>query len=196
MTDLFATTDVDADSLAPLRARLAAAAAEDGLLDVGYRTVDTPLGALLVAATERGVVRVAFATEDHDAELDLLARDISPRVLRAPSRIDPVARQLDDYFAGRRRHFDVPVDLRMVSGFRRDVIERIATIEYGTTWTYADLARSTGRPAAVRAVGTACGRNPVPVIVPCHRVVRSDGTTGQYRGGPEAKVSLLSLEAR
>jgi methylated-DNA-[protein]-cysteine S-methyltransferase len=141
-------------------------------------------------------VRVAFATEDHEAVLDQLATGISARILRSPRRTDGVARQLDEYFAGRLRHFDVAVDLAMVRGFRRDVISHLAAIDYGTTQSYAALARAAGRPAAVRAVGSACSHNPVPIVLPCHRVVRSDGTIGQYLGGVETKAALLAMEAQ
>lgn len=178
-----------------LRSRLAAAAAEQGLLDVAYRSVDSPFGPLLLAATSDGLVRVAFDCEDHELVLSSLAERISPRILRAPARLDEVARQLDQYFAGTRRDFDVPVDLRLAQGFRRTVLQRLREVPYGTTRTYSALAAAAGSPAAVRAVGSACATNPVPLVVPCHRVVRSDGTTGQYRGGAPAKQRLLALEA-
>lgn len=181
--------------LAPLRRRLADDAEAAGLLDVAYRTVDSPLGPLLVAATDAGVVRVAFASEDRDRVLSELAGAISPRVLEGSSRLDAPARQLDEYFAGRRQVFDVPVDLRLASGFRRSVLEHLRQIPFGRTETYAGVAAATGRPRAFRAVGSACGHNPVPVVVPCHRVVRSDGTAGEYRGGAAAKAYLLTLEA-
>ncbi len=182
--------------LAALRARLARAAEDAGVLDVAYRTVDSPVGSLLVAATEDGVVRVAFPGEGHDAVLQALADRVSPRVLGAPARLDPVARQLDEYFAGRRRAFEVPLDWRLSSGFRRTVLHRLAAeVGYGHTATYAALARLAGNPRAVRAVGTACATNPLPVVVPCHRVVRSDGGMGGYLGGPEAKRTLLALES-
>ena len=177
-----------------LRDRLAGAAEEAGLLDVAYRTVDSPIGGLLVAATPTGVVRVAFECEGHDDVLRRLAAGVGPRILRAPSRLDDVARQLDEYFAGRRHRFEVPLDLRLTAGFRRRVLAELRTIDYGTTASYATVARATGNPRAVRAVGTACATNPLPVLVPCHRVLRSDGTLGGYRGGTEAKRLLLALE--
>jgi methylated-DNA-[protein]-cysteine S-methyltransferase len=178
-----------------LAGRLAAEAERVGLLDVAYRYVDSPLGLLLVAATSDGLVRVAFESEDHQAVLASLASAVSPRILRSGRRTDRAARQLDEYFRGDRREFDVPLDLRLVSGFRHDVISQLRHIAYGTTQTYADIATATGNPRAVRAVGSACAHNPVPVVVPCHRVIRSDGTMGQYLGGTAAKAALLQLEA-
>lgn len=183
------------DTLQRLRDRLAAAAEPAGLLDVAYRTLDTPVGTLLLAATTAGLVRVAFGVEDHDAVLDRLAEQLSPRILRSAARLDPAARQLDEYFAKRRTSFDVPVDLSLADGFRRSVIEHLREIDYGRRESYAEVAAAIGRPRAVRAVGTACAHNPLPVVVPCHRVVRSDGSTGQYVGGPSAKTALLELEA-
>lgn len=177
-----------------LHARLVAEAERTGLLDVAYRVVDSPVGPLLVAAGERGVVRVAFAVQGHDAALDELAARVSPRVLEGGRRLDPVLRELDEYFAGTRRGFDVPVDLRLLDGFRRDVVRTLPRVGYGATASYAEVAALAGRPAAVRAVGTACARNPVPVLVPCHRVVRSDGSPGRYAGGDAAKLTLLALE--
>jgi len=186
----------DPVTLRRLRARLSAAAQAEGVLDVAYRTLDSPVGPLLLAATGRGLVRVAYLSEDHDAVLQALADRISPRVLHAPARLDPVARQLDDYFAGRRRRFDVPLDWRLSTGFRSTVLHHLATdVDYGRTASYAALAALAGNPRAVRAVGTACATNPLPVVVPCHRVVRSDGAIGNYAGGVEAKRTLLDLEA-
>jgi methylated-DNA-[protein]-cysteine S-methyltransferase len=185
----------DEQASARLHARLAAAAAADGILDVAYRTVDTPLGTLLLAATEQGVVRVAYASQGHDAALAQLAELVSPRILNAPGRLDGLTRQLDEYFAHRRRVFDVPLDLRLSKGFRRSVLAYLLEIPYGVTESYAQVATAAGRPRAMRAVGTACATNPVPIVVPCHRVVRSDGSFGGYAGGPDAKQSLLLLEA-
>ena len=177
-----------------LRAALAARAHEQGLLDVAYRTVDTPVGQLLLAATPIGLVRVAYAREDHNAVLTGLASQISPRVLLAPSRLDDAARQLDDYFAGRSRGFELPVDLRLIHGFRRTVLEHLPDVRYGRTVSYGQLASQAGRPGAARAVGSACATNPVPLIIPCHRVVLGDGSPGGYVGGPEIKRVLLDLE--
>lgn len=193
--DLAALYPVDNDDLTRLRARLAASADSDDLLDVAYRTVDSPVGPLLIAATPVGLVRLAFGSEGHDAVLQNLSDKISPRVLHAAARLDPVARQLDEYFAGRRHGFEVPLDWQLSKGFRRTVLEHLAVdVDYGTTASYGTLARLSGSPKAVRAVGTTCATNPIPVVVPCHRVVRSDGTLGGYRGGPAAKRALLDLE--
>jgi methylated-DNA-[protein]-cysteine S-methyltransferase len=194
-TNLFDDIDADDGALTRLHQRLERDAETDGILDVAYRTIDTPVGSLLLAATTAGLVRVAYDVEGHDAVLAGLAHRISPRVLRAPARLDPVARQLDEYFAKRRIAFEVPVDLRLAEGFRRSVIEHLRAIGYGQRESYAAVAAAIGRPRAVRAVGTACAHNPLPVVIPCHRVVRSDGSTGQYVGGPQAKSTLLDLEA-
>lgn len=185
----------DGATLERLRDRLSMAAEPAGLLDVAYRTLDTPVGTLLLAATPAGLVRVAFAIEDHDAVLARLADALSPRILRSPARLDSTARQLDEYFAKRRTTFDVPVDLSLTDGFRRSVIEHLRDIGYGSRESYAQVAAAVGSPRAVRAVGSACAHNPLPVVIPCHRVVRSDGSTGQYVGGPLAKSALLDLEA-
>jgi methylated-DNA-[protein]-cysteine S-methyltransferase len=193
--ELLASAVVDDATSARLRDRRAAAADAQDLLDVAYRTVDTPVGSLLLAATPAGLVRVAFDREDHNAVLTRLATEVSPRILHAPRRLDTAAEQLDEYFSGSRRRFDLPVDLQLVHGFRRTVLKHLTDIAYGTTSTYSTIAAASGSPAAVRAVGSACAHNPVPVIVPCHRVVRSDGTIGQYLGGTEAKRALLALEA-
>jgi methylated-DNA-[protein]-cysteine S-methyltransferase len=178
-----------------LHDRLVDSAGAAGLLDVAYRTVDSPVGDLLLATTPLGLVRVAYLRDGDDAVLTDLADRVSPRILRAPARLDPVARQLDEYFGRRREDFEVALDLRLASGFRRQVLDQLRTIGYGSTASYADVARRTSSPAAVRAVGSACRANPLPVVVPCHRVVRSDGTAGQYVGGTDAKRVLLALEA-
>ena len=196
MNELLDAFPVEGSDVDRLRARLAAAAEAEGILDVAYRTVDTPVGPLLLAATEQGLVRVAYPNQGHDAVLQALADRVSPRVLHAPGRLDPVARQLDDYFAGRRQRFDVPLDWRLSTGFRSTVLHHLAVdVDYGHTASYAALAALAGNPKAVRAVGTACATNPLPVVVPCHRVVRSDGAIGNYAGGVEAKRTLLELEA-
>jgi len=185
----------DPDTLSGLRHRLGLAAEAEGLLDVAYTTIDSPVGTLLLAATPKGLVRVAYDIEDHDRVLDILSQRLSPRVLRAPRRLDAAARELDEYFTRQRRAFDLPLDLSLSTGFRRLVQRRLPEIGYGQTRTYRQVADLVGNPKAVRAVGTACATNPLPVVVPCHRVLRADGTPGGYVGGPGAKNALLSLEA-
>lgn len=185
----------DTAALARLHTRLTEAADRDGALDIAYRTLDTPVGTLLLAATEVGLVRVAFAVEDHDAVLATLAQRISPRILHSPARLDDTARQLEQFFDRSRTTFDLAMDLRLAQGFRRTVVEHLRSITYGGRETYAEVAGAVGNPGAVRAVGTACARNPLPVVIPCHRVVRSDGTAGQYAGGGAAKLNLLEFEA-
>ena len=188
-------TAAELTDFAALRARLAAEADAQGLLDVAYRTMDSPIGPLLLAATPAGHVRIAFEVENHDTVLAELSTAISPRVLRSPRGVDDVARQLDEYFAGRRRVFEVPVDLQLAKGFRRAVLEHLREIPYGATESYTVVAEAAGNPRALRAAGSACATNPIPLVVPCHRVVRRDGTYGQYRGGPAAKHALLTMEA-
>jgi methylated-DNA-[protein]-cysteine S-methyltransferase len=193
--DLVRAFPVDAGHLDRLHRRLTAAAETEGILDVAYDVVDTPVGPLLVAATDLGLVRVAYAGEDHEAVLQMLADKISPRVLRAPDRLVTVRGQLDEYFAGRRQTFDVPLDWRLSRGFRQLVLKTLPEVGYGQTASYSAVARLAGNPKAVRAAATACATNPIPVVVPCHRIVRADGSMGGYLGGPEAKRVLLSLEA-
>jgi methylated-DNA-[protein]-cysteine S-methyltransferase len=183
------------EELGVLRERLAGAADARGILDVAYRTLDTPVGTLLLAATPSGLVRVAFDSEDHDKVLANLAARISPRILKAPRRLDPAAHEIAEYFAGRRRIFDLPLDFSLSRGFRRTVLSHLPGIAYGHTASYAAVAAAAGSPRAVRAVGTACATNPLPVVVPCHRVIRGDGSPGGYAGGLEAKRLLLDLEA-
>ena len=192
--DYFASP-TDADTLWRLRHRLGLAAEAEGLLDVAYTTIDSPVGTLLLAATPKGLVRVAYDLEDYDRVLDTLSQRLSPRVLRAPKRLDAAARELDDYFSRQRRAFDLPLDLSLSKGFRQLVQQRLPEIGYGQTRTYRQVAELVGNPQAVRAVGTACATNPLPVVVPCHRVLRSDGTPGGYVGGAGAKQTLLTLEA-
>lgn len=185
----------DTPAMARLHARLADEAQREGVLDIAYRTLDTPVGRLLLAATEQGLVKVAFSVQDHDAVLRQLADSISPRILNAPGRLDEAGRQLDEYFAGQRKRFELPLDWRLSKGFRREVLTHLRDIGYGHTESYAQVAAAAGSPRAVRAVGTACATNPLPLVVPCHRVVRSDGSAGGYAGGPDAKAALLALEA-
>ena len=194
-TDADTPTPAEVPALERLRYQLAASAEAADLLDVGYAVTDSPFGPLLLAATPRGLVRLAFDREDHDAVLTRLAARVSPRVLRAPAQLDEVRRQLDEYFAGTRREFTLDVDLRLSSGYRRTVLDHLRALPYGRTETYTEVAGATTSPRAVRAVGSACATNPVPVVVPCHRVLRSDGTLGGYVGGVEVKSRLLALEA-
>ena len=191
--DISAWPVTDAD-LTGLHARLEQRAEEEGALDVAYRTIDSPVGTLLLAATGTGLVRVAYEREEFDRVLETLATRLSPRVLRAPHRLDGAARQLDEYFAGRRTAFDLPLDYALSAGFRRLVQRHLPQIPYGRTETYKEVATVVGNPKAVRAVGSACATNPLPVVVPCHRVLRTDGSLGGYIGGLDAKTALLTLE--
>ena len=176
--------------------RMAVRAAEEGLVDVAYTQVDSPLGPLTVAATERGLVRVAYPDRPLDQVLTRLAEAVSPRVLEAPARLDPIRRELEEYFAGRRRRFETPIDWALTSGFFRRVLQATARIRYGEVRTYAEVAASAGNVKAVRAAGNGLGSNPMPVVVPCHRVVRTGGGLGGYTGGLERKEFLLGLERR
>ncbi|MBD0283423.1 MAG: methylated-DNA--[protein]-cysteine S-methyltransferase [Thermoleophilaceae bacterium] len=170
-------------------------AAGEGLLDVAYAVVDSPLGPLAVAATPRGLVRVAYLESwPRDEVLEDLAMRISPRVLEAPARLDEQRRELDQYFEGRRAGFELPIDWSVVRGFTRKVLRETARIDFGELRTYADVASGAGSPRAVRAAGNALGANPMPIVVPCHRVVRTGGALGGYTGGIERKEFLLRLE--
>jgi methylated-DNA-[protein]-cysteine S-methyltransferase len=169
------------------------AAAAAGLLDVSYDVADTPIGGLLVAVTDQGLCRVSFDPET-DRETEQLARLFGTRVLRSPRAVDPVRRELDEYFEGRRKAFDLPVDLRGRSEFSRLVLEQLAKVPYGEVTTYGSLAARTGRPRAARAVGMIMNRNPIPIVLPCHRVVGSTGSLVGYGGGLERKRRLLDLE--
>lgn len=175
--------------------RLAAAAVEQGLTDVTYDFVGTPIGRLLVATTERGVCRVSFQQEDEGAVLDELAGKLGARVVRSASATKRVRDALASYLEGDEVNLDFPVDLTLTpSKFRRTVLEHLQRVERGRVVTYGQLALQSGTPRAARAVGTACATNPVPVIVPCHRVLPSSGGVGNYGGGPERKRFLLELE--
>jgi methylated-DNA-[protein]-cysteine S-methyltransferase len=174
--------------------RLVEQAESEGLLDVAYAKVDSPFGQLLVASTPRGLVRVNLPSHDADEALGELAARISPRVLEAPSRLDEARRQLELYFDGRLTDFDLPLDWRLSRAFRRRALRAVARIPYGQTRTYTQIAASAGNERAVRAAGTACGSNPIPIVVPCHRVLRSGGALGGYGGGLPMKRALLDLE--
>ena len=174
---------------------LTSRAEAEGLIDVAYTSVDSPLGPLVVAATPKGLVRVSYTEfRGEDEVLEELARRVSPRVLEAPGRLDPVRRELDEYFEGRRQDFDVPIDWSYLAGFTREVLRATARIGFGEVSSYAGVAAEAGSPRAVRAAGNALGSNPMPVVVPCHRVLRSGGKLGGYTGGLERKEFLLRLE--
>lgn len=178
-----------------IRGDLIRRADAEGLIDVAFERHDSPLGTILVGATGAGLVRIGLPAEGEDAMLDELARRVSPRVLRAPrGTVTRARRQLDEYFEGTRRAFDVPLDWRLTVGFRRVVLRATAQIPYGQTSSYRQVAAQAGSPGAFRAAGTALALNPLPIMVPCHRVLRSGGQLGSYRGGPQAKARLLDLE--
>jgi methylated-DNA-[protein]-cysteine S-methyltransferase len=188
------TDELEAASRAAVE-RLAERAKRAGLVDVGYATVDSPLGDLLVAVTREGLVRVAFPEEAEDHVLDDLATSVSPRVLASPRMTDAVRRQLDAYFEGRRTTFRTPIDWRLVQqGFFRRVLEETARIPFGAVSTYGTVAGLAGSPRAARAAGNALHENPVPIVVPCHRVVPSSGGIGKYGGQEWRKAFLLRLE--
>lgn len=174
--------------------RFAEGAGRDGSADVAYATVDSPLGSLLVASTRRGLVRLSYGDDGPDAVLRDLAARVSPRVLEAPNSLDQVRRELEEYFAGRRRRFDLGVDLALAQGFNRRVLRATARIPFGSVSTYRDVAGRAGSPRGSRAAGNALGANPIPIVVPCHRVVHSGGGLGGYTGGLQRKRFLLGLE--
>jgi methylated-DNA-[protein]-cysteine S-methyltransferase len=169
------------------------AAAAAGLLDAGYDLVDSPVGPLFVAATGRGLVRISYHP-DPEEQLDRIARLVGPRVLRSPRQVDDARRQLDEYFDGRRRAFDLDVDLRGAAPFAERVLGELARVPYGETTTYGTLAARAGAPKAARAVGTVMNRNPIPIVLPCHRVIGASGKLVGYAGGLETKERLLRLE--
>jgi methylated-DNA-[protein]-cysteine S-methyltransferase len=179
---------------AQLKERLTERAAAEGVLDVAYTTADSPFGPLLLATTRRGIVRLGLPTQDGDALLEELAMRVSPRVLEAPAQLDEARRELDLYFEGRLHDFDLPLDWQLSKAFRRRALRAVNRIPYGETRTYTQVATSAGNEHAVRAAGTACGSNPIPILVPCHRVLRTGGGLGGYGGGLPMKESLLKLE--
>jgi methylated-DNA-[protein]-cysteine S-methyltransferase len=174
--------------------RFKARAAEEGLLDVAYATTDSPFGPLLLAQSKRGLVRVGLPNQDPEELLSELAARVSPRVLEAPAELDAARRELDLYFEGKLDRFDLPLDWSLSGGFRLRVLRAIARIPYGQTRSYTEMARKAGNERAVRAAGTACGSNPIPLVVPCHRVLRTGGALGGYGGGLPMKRGLLELE--
>jgi methylated-DNA-[protein]-cysteine S-methyltransferase len=177
-------------------ARLVERADSEGLIDIAYAPVDSPFGTLVAAATDRGLVRLTFPEERTDAVLERLAARVSSRILESPRRLDPVRRELDEYFAGIRRRFEVPIDWSLVGPFARRVLGAAAAIPYGSVLTYTQVAGQAGSPRGSRAAGNALGSNPIPIVVPCHRVLRLGGALGGYAGGLERKRWLLDLESR
>jgi methylated-DNA-[protein]-cysteine S-methyltransferase len=187
--------EIDPATWERIRRRLNDAAEIEGLIDVAVERHDSPLGILVVAATGAGLVRIGLPSEGEQTVLSELADRVAPRVLIAPrASLTDARRQLDEYFQQRRRSFEVDLDWRLAHGFRRDVLEATARIPYGATGTYTSVATAAGSAKAVRAAGTALARNPIPIVVPCHRVLRSDGALGNYLGGAAAKAQLLELE--
>jgi methylated-DNA-[protein]-cysteine S-methyltransferase len=184
--------DVEAERAA---ARFAARAARDGLADVAYAAFDSPYGEIHIAVTDRGLVSLALPNVPEDTFLMTLASEISPRVLELPGRLDEVRRELDEYFAGTRREFDLELDWRLIrAGFYRSVLRETKKLPYGVTNTYGEIAAKAGNGRAARAAGTALATNPIPLVIPCHRILRSGGVVGQYGGGPAMKQSLLEAE--
>lgn len=174
--------------------RLTERADDEGLLDVAYTISDSPFGPLLLAATPKGLVKVSLPGHDPEEALEDLATRVSPRVLEAPARLEEARRELDLYFEGRLTEFELPLDWQLSRDFRRRALRAIDRIPYGRTRSYTEIARSAGNERAVRAAGTACGSNPIPIVVPCHRVLRSGGGLGGYGGGLPMKEALLKLE--
>ena len=188
-----AATTADLD-LAELGDAVSRRAADAGLLDLAYAEIDSPLGPLLAVSTPAGLVHLGYPNRPRDAQLEQLAERISPRIVEAPGRLDEVRRELDEYFAGRRHDFGLALDWQLTAGFVRAVLERTAAIPFGETRTYGEVAAAAGSPRAFRAAGRALGANPIPIVVPCHRVLRSGGALGGYGGGLDVKRELLTLE--
>lgn len=197
MTDIenMLALELSADASRSVAERLAARAHEEGLLDVAYTVEDSPVGPLLLAATGRGLVELGYeGDKELDFHLERLAVKISPRVLEAPARLDPVRRELDEYFAGKRHEFDLPLDWSLTKGFTRRILRATAKVPYGQVSTYRQMASRAGNERAVRAAGNALGANPIPIVVPCHRILRTGGALGGYGGGQPRKEFLLKLE--
>jgi methylated-DNA-[protein]-cysteine S-methyltransferase len=182
---------------AALAARTAARAADEGIAEIAYARVDSPVGPLVAVTTQRGLARIAYELENGglDSILDDVALRLSPAIVEAPARLDPVRRELDEYFEGRRQEFDIALDWALTTGFRRRVLQQCARIPFGATSTYKEMAIAAGSPRAFRAAGGALGSNPIPIVVPCHRVLASGGGLGGYTGGLDRKRRLLSIEA-
>ena len=186
--------EVQVDGAQAAAERFAARAAEEGLLDVAYALVDSPLGKLLAAQTKRGLVELSYDGENPDPLLVELSAKLSPRVLEAPAKLDDVRRQLDEYFEGRRTDFEVPIDWSLSRGFTQRILQATAEVPFGELATYRDVATKAGNSRAVRAAGNALGSNHIPIVVPCHRIIRTGGALGGYTGGLERKEYLLKLE--
>ncbi|MFL5820883.1 MAG: methylated-DNA--[protein]-cysteine S-methyltransferase [Solirubrobacteraceae bacterium] len=184
----------DAVAAAAAARRLATRAGDDGLADVTYAVIASPLGELAGVCSRRGLLCLSYRVERLDELMDTLARSVSPRILESPQRLEAVSRQLDEYFAGRRRRFELPIDWSLARGFGRRVLQATARVPYGRATTYREVAEEAGSPLAVRAAGNALAANPVPIVVPCHRVLRTSGGLGGYAGGVERKRFLLELE--
>jgi methylated-DNA-[protein]-cysteine S-methyltransferase len=180
--------------LGGLSAAVGRRAREEGLLDLVYAELDSPLGDLLAVSTPRGLVHLGYPNRSVDSQLEALSARISPRILEAPDDLDSLRRELDEYFAGDRRHFEVRLDWQLTSGFVQEVLRQTARIPFGETRTYGEMAASAGNPRAFRAAGSALGANPIPIVVPCHRVLRRGGALGGYGGGLDVKRQLLTLE--
>jgi len=176
-----------------LDSRFRDAAARSGMLDAGYDVLDSPLGQLLVASSDRGILRISYDA-DVEQHVEWLSRVAGRNVLRSARQVDPVRRELDEYFEGRRQAFDLSVDLREVTPFTERVLMELSRVPFGQTATYSDLATRAGNPKAARAVGMTMNRNPIPIVLPCHRVIGADGSLVGYAGGLERKVALLTLE--
>jgi methylated-DNA-[protein]-cysteine S-methyltransferase len=182
------------DAAAAAARRLSEHTAAEGLADISYAPVESPFGTLHAAVTRRGLVRVAFPEESIDSVLQRLAHELSPRIVESPTSLDPVRRELDEYFAGRRRKFELALDWALIAPFGRRVLRKTAAIPYGGHLSYGEVAAEAGSPRGARAAGNALGSNPIPIVIPCHRVLRSGGALGGYGGGLDRKRFLLELE--
>jgi methylated-DNA-[protein]-cysteine S-methyltransferase len=189
-----ARADAEAEAALAAAQRLSDRLAGEGLVDISYGPVDSPFGELLLATSEQGLLRLAFPEENEDSVLERLAARVSPRIVQAPAQLDPIRRELDEYFAGRRRAFELPLDWTLVGPFGRRVLGATAQIPYGRVSTYTEVAAEAGSPRGSRAAGNALGANPIPIVVPCHRVLRGSGALGGYAGGLPRKQFLLELE--
>jgi methylated-DNA-[protein]-cysteine S-methyltransferase len=189
-----ARTDAAAYAALAAAQRLSERLAEQSLADISYAPVDSPFGELLLAASDRGLLRLAFPEENADDVLERLAARVSPRIVQAPAQLDPIRRELDEYFAGRRRSFELALDWTLVGPFGRRVLDAASQIPYGRVLTYTQVAAEAGSPRGSRAAGNALGANPIPIVVPCHRVLRGSGALGGYAGGLDRKQFLLELE--